>query len=138
MSEFPKRTSETGSRTGSPFFESLPHIRPHLHGEPSRTHDILDHDDFGLNRSKIMKLVDSESLERDAGGKPVFIFPHQALARGLDHYVAEPARAANSDSPNTKIMRPENAEPSATLNALGWLNILKAVFQINTIFSCIL
>jgi hypothetical protein len=30
----------------------------------------LDHDDFGLNQSKII-VIDSKSLERDAGGKPV-------------------------------------------------------------------
>jgi hypothetical protein len=40
----------------------------------------LDHDDFGLNQSKIMNVIDSKSLERDAGGKPVSAFPHPALA----------------------------------------------------------
>jgi hypothetical protein len=33
-----------------------------------------------FNQSKIMKLIDSKSLERDAGGKPVPTFPHPALA----------------------------------------------------------
>ncbi|MDQ6867606.1 MAG: hypothetical protein M3178_04090 [Pseudomonadota bacterium] len=42
----------------------------------------LDHDDFGLNQSKIMNVIDSKSLERDAGGKPVSTFPHPALAAG--------------------------------------------------------
>ena len=41
----------------------------------------LDHEDFGLNHSKIMKVIDTKSLERDAGGKPVSTFPHPALAR---------------------------------------------------------
>jgi hypothetical protein len=41
----------------------------------------LDHDDFGLNQSKIMNVIDSKSLERDAGGKPVSTFPHPALER---------------------------------------------------------
>ncbi|MGP0057688.1 MAG: hypothetical protein ACLPID_00155 [Beijerinckiaceae bacterium] len=40
----------------------------------------LDHDDFGLIQSKIMNVIDSNSLERDAGGKPVPTFPHPALA----------------------------------------------------------
>jgi hypothetical protein len=31
----------------------------------------LDQEDFGLNPSRIMKVIDSKSLERDAGGKPV-------------------------------------------------------------------
>jgi len=38
----------------------------------------LDHDDFGLNPSKIMNVIDSKNLERDAGGKPVPTFPHPA------------------------------------------------------------
>ncbi len=42
----------------------------------------LDHDDFGPNRSKVMNVIDSKSLERDAGGKPVATFPHPALAQG--------------------------------------------------------
>jgi hypothetical protein len=41
----------------------------------------LDHDDFGLNQSTIMKVIDSQSLERDAGGKPVSTFPHPELGR---------------------------------------------------------
>jgi SAM-dependent methyltransferase len=40
----------------------------------------LDHDDFGLNQSKIMNVIDSKSLERDAGGKAVSAFPHPAVA----------------------------------------------------------
>jgi hypothetical protein len=34
----------------------------------------LDHDDFGLNQSKIMNVIDSKNLERDAGGKPLTLF----------------------------------------------------------------
>jgi hypothetical protein len=30
----------------------------------------LDHDDLGPNRSKVMNVIDSRSLERDAGGMP--------------------------------------------------------------------
>ncbi|MGB8277680.1 MAG: M23 family metallopeptidase [Methylovirgula sp.] len=51
----------------------------------------LNHDDFGLNQSKVMtetsdisdvsrNVIDSKSVERDAGGKPVPAFPHPALA----------------------------------------------------------
>ncbi len=39
-----------------------------------------DHDDFGLNQSKIMSVIDFKNVERDAGGKPVSTFPHPALA----------------------------------------------------------
>jgi hypothetical protein len=35
-----------------------------------------------LNQSKIMNVIDSKSLERDAGGKTVATFPHPALAAG--------------------------------------------------------
>ncbi len=42
---------------------------------------MLDHGDFGFAQSKIMNMIDSKSLERDAGGKPVSTFPHPALAR---------------------------------------------------------
>jgi hypothetical protein len=46
----------------------------------------LDHDDFGLNPSKIMNVIESKSLERDAGGKPVSTFPHPALAGARHHH----------------------------------------------------
>jgi len=38
---------------------------------------VLDHDDFGSNRSKIMNVIDSNSLERDAGEKvrTLFLIP---------------------------------------------------------------
>ncbi len=42
-----------------------------------------DHDDFGLHQSKIMNVIDSNKIERDAGGKPVPTFPHPALAPRL-------------------------------------------------------
>jgi len=37
----------------------------------------LDHDDFGSNRSKAMNVIDSNSLERDAGEKVLtpFLIP---------------------------------------------------------------
>ncbi len=41
----------------------------------------LDHDDPGSNRSRIMNVIDSNILERDAGGKPLRTFPHPALGR---------------------------------------------------------
>jgi hypothetical protein len=40
---------------------------------------ILDRDAFGLNQSKVMNVIDSKSLARDAGGKPASTFPHPAL-----------------------------------------------------------
>jgi hypothetical protein len=39
-----------------------------------RAVECLDHDDFGLTQSKIMIVIDSKSLERDAGGKPFPLF----------------------------------------------------------------
>ncbi len=50
--------------------------------------DRLDHDDFGLNQSKIMNVIDSHNLERDAGGKPVPTFPHPALTDTHENIVA--------------------------------------------------
>jgi hypothetical protein len=56
-----------------------------------RRNHFLDHDDFGLNQSKIMNVIDSNKLERDmqislrnlrkldCAGKPVPTFPHPAL-----------------------------------------------------------
>jgi hypothetical protein len=43
--------------------------------------DLRDHDDFGSIPSKIMNVIDSKSLERDAGGKPVSTFPRPALEK---------------------------------------------------------
>jgi hypothetical protein len=40
----------------------------------------IDHDGFGLNQSKAINVIDSNSAERDVGGKPVPTFPHPALA----------------------------------------------------------
>jgi hypothetical protein len=40
---------------------------------------VLDHDDFGLNQSKIINVIDPEALERVAGGKPLRTFPQPAL-----------------------------------------------------------
>jgi len=46
---------------------------------PQTANDGLDHDDFGLNQSKIIKRDRFKSLERDTGGKPLRTFPHPAL-----------------------------------------------------------
>jgi hypothetical protein len=35
---------------------------------------LLDHNDFGLQQSKIMNVIDSKSSERDAAGEPVSAF----------------------------------------------------------------
>jgi hypothetical protein len=40
----------------------------------------LDHTMIGFNQSKIINVIDSKSLERDAGGKSGSTFPHPALA----------------------------------------------------------
>ncbi len=38
----------------------------------------VDHYDFGRNRYKVMNVIDSKNLERDADGKPVSAFPDPA------------------------------------------------------------
>jgi hypothetical protein len=43
----------------------------------------LDHDDFGLNPSEVMNVIDSRYLERDASRKPIPTFPHRALRTSL-------------------------------------------------------
>jgi predicted ATP-grasp superfamily ATP-dependent carboligase len=53
--------------------------------------EALDHDDIGLNQSKIMNLTDFKSLERDASGKVVSTFPHPALALGSSRQWAAPS-----------------------------------------------
>ncbi len=55
-----------------PDFSSLPFA------EVSDGGAKLDHDEFGSNRSEFI-VIDSRSLEPDAGGKPVSTFPHPAL-----------------------------------------------------------
>ncbi len=40
---------------------------------------MRDHDDFGLSQSKILNVIESNSLERDAGGIPVSAILHPAL-----------------------------------------------------------
>jgi hypothetical protein len=50
-----------------------------LRGGGARTSVRLEHDDFGLNQSKVI-VIDSKGLGRDAGGKPVANFPHPALS----------------------------------------------------------
>jgi hypothetical protein len=49
---------------------------------------LLDHDDFGSSRPKIMNVIDSNILERDAGGKPLRTFPHPALAAAIALLIA--------------------------------------------------
>ena len=41
---------------------------------------LLDHDDFGSTRSKIINVIGSKSLERDSCEKPVPTFSHPALS----------------------------------------------------------
>jgi hypothetical protein len=46
--------------------------------------ESLDHNDFGPNRSKVMNVIDSNALERNASGKPVVTFPRPALGEAQD------------------------------------------------------
>jgi hypothetical protein len=64
---------------GRPAKKSL--FRGQHHGKTKlRIAAGLDHDDFGLNQSKIINVIDSKSLERDAGKKPNFTLARPALA----------------------------------------------------------
>ena len=40
----------------------------------------LDHDEFGSNRSKLINVIDSNTIARDSREKPVSAFSHPALA----------------------------------------------------------
>ncbi|QBR70455.1 acetate kinase [Beijerinckiaceae bacterium] len=68
--------------------------------------DPLDHDDFGMTQSKIMNVIDSKNLERDAGGKPASPFPHPALARaiGLVEMVGQQRRIKVRDGNGTTVL----------------------------------
>ena len=55
---------------------------------------VLDHDDFGLIPSKIMNVIDSKNLARDAGGKPVSTLPHPALGTRRDGQKSDPCMPA--------------------------------------------
>ena len=48
----------------------------------------LDHDDFGLNQSKIINVIYLLELERVAGGKPLRTFPQPALVKSLSAALA--------------------------------------------------
>jgi hypothetical protein len=56
-----------------------------LESNSTGSNQTLDHDDSGSNRSKIMNVIDSNILERDAGGKSLHTFPHPALALLIEH-----------------------------------------------------
>jgi hypothetical protein len=44
----------------------------------------LGYDDFGRTQSKIMNVIDPNSLERDAGEKPASTFSHPALSQKFE------------------------------------------------------
>jgi ATP-dependent helicase HrpB len=69
---------------------ALPPRLAHMLITASTTGDgALDHDDFGRNRPKIVNVIDSNSLERDAGEKPVSTFSHPALAADIAAILVE-------------------------------------------------
>jgi hypothetical protein len=53
-----------------------------------RCSGMMDHDDFGLSRPKIMNVIDSNILERDVGGKPRHAFPHPVLTAAIALMIA--------------------------------------------------
>ena len=78
---------------------------------PDVTFDGLDHDDFGLNQSKIMNVIDSKHLERDLRGKPVPTLPHPALAADSRIlFLHRRLAAADIYFLNSRRDRPEHVE----------------------------
>jgi hypothetical protein len=79
-------------------------------GRPGEAISLLDHDEFGSNRSEFMNVIDSRNVERemqislcnlhklDCAGKPVSTFPHPAPAqsRPVDIVVLRLAIAAKA------------------------------------------
>jgi hypothetical protein len=59
----------------------------------------LDHDDFGSIQSKIMNVIDSNIVERDAGGKPLHTFPHPALDHLTDIFTTKTALLRSPTQP---------------------------------------
>jgi hypothetical protein len=57
-------------------------------GDQGRETGAVDHDDFGSNRSKIMNVIDSHSLEHDVVRKPLRTFRHHALVRRVAAFCA--------------------------------------------------
>jgi hypothetical protein len=69
----------------------------------------LDQEDFGLNPSRIMKVIDSKSLEQDGGGKPVSATSEFGQFHGVTGAFLT-APAANI----TRATRGELASPSGS------------------------
>ncbi len=69
----------------------------------------LDHDDFGSNRSKVMNVIDSNSLARDAGEKV------------LTHFLIPPWRTL-------RAIRIE-AGAAPTRRSLRWFHIVRQLGQ---------
>ncbi len=63
------------------------------------TGEVLDHGGFGLTQSKVMKLNESKSLERDTGAKPAPAYPYTTLGRALRAFTAAAFCLAVSTAP---------------------------------------
>lgn len=87
----------------------------------------LDHDDFGLKQSKIMNVIDSKNLERDAGGKPLHSFPHPALTPGG-------AREGAADDVAQKLAYARYRQADAPHPA-AWNDTLETIFAHRTVRS---
>ena len=77
----------------------------------------LDHDDFGLNQSKIINVIDSKHLERIAGGKPLRTFPQPALGRRvlLSSFAALAVSACGQKSRGQDLPAPVDPPPLKSL-----------------------
>jgi hypothetical protein len=84
----------------------------------------LDHEDFRLNQSisismfrlieiDVMNVIDSKSLARDAGGKPLATFPHPALALAALLLVPGVAAGQETSGPGS-VPQPTSLASSGT------------------------
>src|SRR5262249_23494822 len=58
---------------------------------------MLDHDEFGSNRSKLINVIDSNFLARDSREKPVSTFSHPALVAGGGEMCRKPGADIEGD-----------------------------------------
>ena len=98
---------------------AAPMIAVSRHGLLPKAH-ALDHDDFGSNRSKIINVIDSKGLERDAGGKSLRTFPHPAPGGPWPSFI-EPL------SPRRLLRAVRREVRAAQAQGAPWQNVIDAI-----------
>jgi hypothetical protein len=71
-----------------------------------------------LNQSEIMNVIDSNNLERDAGGKPVATFPHPALELQCNGREYPPSESSLLIATGSSVGKSALRERPASANAL--------------------